>query len=265
MEHLEAIRVASAVRGVHRVATEVESGDTLYDTRLWQDAERGVIKRVATASEDPGALKKAHELEKQAEPYEIIEDAADGGNPGLTEAGGLSDVMTDASVTASIKMNLLEDADIPALAINVDTHDGIVTLFGQADNEEQRKIAEAHARHVPGVIEVRNEIRIVDSDQSMETVADVTLEKEVRKAVDKREPLQRCPIVVSVKGGVVRLLGNVPNSELKLAAATTARTVSGVRSVRNELQVARESCRPLSQPSSEPNDAESDGQPKIVP
>lgn len=244
MEHLEAIRAASASAGVRRVATEVETGDALYDARLWHDAEAGVIKRVGPGGEDPAALKEPRVLDERPEPHEIIEDAADGGNPGLTEVGKLSDVMTDASITASIKMHLLEDADVPALTINVDTDDGVVTLFGQAYKEEQRKVAEAHARNVPGVVEVRNEIRIVDSDQSMEKVADRTLEDNVRMAVDKRELLRRCDIAVSAKDGVVRLMGNVPNSELKLAAATTARTVPGVRSVRNELQVVRESCRP---------------------
>jgi osmotically-inducible protein OsmY len=244
MEHLEAIRAASASDGVRRVATEVETGDALYDTRLWHDAETSVIKRIEPGDEDAAAWTEPSVPAERVEPHEIIEDAADGGNPGLTEVGKLSDVMTDASITASIKMNLLEDADVPALSINVDTNDGVVTLFGQAYNAEQRKVAEAHARNVPGVVEVRNEIRLVDSDRIEERITDLVLEEEVRTALDKREPLRLCDIAVPAKDGVVRLTGNVPSRELKLAAASTARTVPGVRSVRNELQVARESCRP---------------------
>ena len=238
MEHLEAIRVASSVDGVRRAATEVQTGDLLYDERLWRDAESAVVKRVAPGdAESATAETEPPEPDTHEEPREIIEDAADGGNPGLTEPEALPDVMTDASVTASIKTRFLEDADIPALSINVDTNDGIVTLFGQAHNEEARKMAEAYARSVPGVVGVRNDIRVVDGKPNTNKVTDDALAREVEGVLEKRKHLERCNIRVSAKDGAIRLDGDVPNRELKQSAATIARTVPGVRSVRNELRV----------------------------
>lgn len=239
MEHLEAIRAASSVNGVRRVASEVQSGDALYDSRLWHDGERGVVKRVGPDESSPPRKEPVADAE---EPREIIEDAADGGNPGLTEPGSLPDVMTDASITASIKTRFLEDAEIPALSINIDTKNGIVTLFGQAHSEEARRAAEAHARSVPGVVDVRNEIRVVDSiDEAKAEVTNGPLAKEVEEALAERQPLERCHIkVASFKAGMIRLEGAVPTRELKLAAATIARSVPGVRSVHNELQVVRD-------------------------
>jgi osmotically-inducible protein OsmY len=208
----------------------------LYDTRLWRDAESAVVKRVA-----PGDLEQAGgAAPAKEETPEIIEDAADGGGPGMTEPGRLPDVMTDASITASIKTKLLEDADVPALSINVDTNDGIVTLFGQAHNGEARKTAEAYARNVAGVVDVRNEIRVVDGDDARTQVADDRLAKEVQRILETRKHLARYDITVSANAGVIRLQGDVPNRELKHSAATIARAVPGVRSVHNELRVAKE-------------------------
>ena len=239
MEHLEAIRVASAVKGVRRVATEVESGDETYDAKLWRDAENGVIKRVTPSSERNTLPENASIPPAEEEPTEVIEDAADGGGPGMTDTSRLSDVMTDSSITATIKSRLLQDASVPGLSINVDTNDGVVTLFGRAYDDQARETAESHARTVAGVVDVRNQILIVDEEESPGQIGNEELAKEVRQVLDKRRHLERCNIAVSANEGVVRLQGEVPDSQLKASAATIAAAVSGVRSVDNQLQVRR--------------------------
>jgi len=62
----------------------------------------------------------------------------------------------DSAITASIKTDFLKDPDLSVLKIDVDTHDGVVTLNGLADNDEARQRAEKIAEGIKGVKEVHN-------------------------------------------------------------------------------------------------------------
>jgi hypothetical protein len=68
--------------------------------------------------------------------------------------------LNDAAITASIKADLLRDPDLSALKIDVDTHDGVVTLNGLAANETAKTRAERMAQSVKGVREVRNHLTV---------------------------------------------------------------------------------------------------------
>jgi osmotically-inducible protein OsmY len=63
---------------------------------------------------------------------------------------------SDAAITASIKTDYLKDPDLSVLKIDVDTHGGVVTLNGLANDEAARSRAEKLATAVKGVREVRN-------------------------------------------------------------------------------------------------------------
>jgi osmotically-inducible protein OsmY len=76
-----------------------------------------------------------------------------------TQAAGSPDVrrgVSDGAITASIKTDLLKDPDLSVLKIDVDTHDGVVTLNGLAGDDEARVRAEKIAQGVKGVKEVHN-------------------------------------------------------------------------------------------------------------
>ncbi len=66
----------------------------------------------------------------------------------------------DAAITASIKADFLKDPDLSVLKIDVDTHGGVVTLNGLADNEAAKTRAQQMAQSVKGVKEVRNYLTI---------------------------------------------------------------------------------------------------------
>lgn len=66
----------------------------------------------------------------------------------------------DAAVVASIKADFLKDPDLSVLGINVDYDGGVVTLKGQADNEQARERAGKIAASVKGVREVRNQLTV---------------------------------------------------------------------------------------------------------
>lgn len=64
----------------------------------------------------------------------------------------------DAAITTSLKARFVENTDVDASSIKVETLNGTVMLSGFAKNSTERSTAESIARGVSGVKSVRNEI-----------------------------------------------------------------------------------------------------------
>jgi hyperosmotically inducible protein len=195
-DHLTAVEVASRVPGVRHVSSEIQSPDTPAHKEIWR--ERPAPKSNAEY--------------------------------------GAADAARDVWITSMAKMRLLADSRTPALDINVDTRDGVVTLFGIVPGNEAKRAAEADARKVSGVRRVRNELQVVPSaKQSGVKAQDDEIEREVKKALQKHEDLKG--VDVAVKNCVARLTGSVSTSMQRLAAAVVARSTPGVCSVQDDLRI----------------------------
>lgn len=200
-DHLHAVQVANDVPGVKRVATEIQSPDKLADSEIYQDTDkRGAGTQTAA-------------------------------NPASSTVG-------DAWITSATKLRLIADSRTPSMDINVDTRKAVVTLFGIVPTAEAKQAAEEDAHKVSGVANVQNELQVVPSEnRSVVNARDDDIEKAVKRAIDARGDLRSLGIGVEVKNGVVRLSGTVPSQGQRLAAAVTARGATGVRSVRDDLEV----------------------------
>jgi len=64
----------------------------------------------------------------------------------------------DATITAKVKSKFAEDKTVSAMAIKVQTFEGLVTLSGAAKSMEEKSKAEELARSVAGVKSVKNAI-----------------------------------------------------------------------------------------------------------
>lgn len=64
----------------------------------------------------------------------------------------------DTTITARVKSRFIENTDVDASAISVETLKGTVMLSGFAKNMRERETAEEIAKMVKGVKEVRNEL-----------------------------------------------------------------------------------------------------------
>ncbi|MGE5338306.1 MAG: BON domain-containing protein [Gemmatimonadota bacterium] len=83
--------------------------------------------------------------------------------PGCAVTRGQSTVgeyIDDATITATVKARFVDNKDVDAAAIKVETLNGTVLLSGFAKNDKERSTAENIARNVKGVKEVRNEILV---------------------------------------------------------------------------------------------------------
>lgn len=83
--------------------------------------------------------------------------------PGCAVTRGQSSVgeyIDDSTITTQVKARMIENKEVDAAAISVETLNGTVMLSGFAKNATERSSAEAIARKVNGVKAVKNEIAV---------------------------------------------------------------------------------------------------------
>jgi osmotically-inducible protein OsmY len=144
----------------------------------------------------------------------------------------------DLYVTTTTKLRLMAKQDVPALDVNVDTRDGVVTLFGTVPSEAAKQAAGAEAQKVTWVRRVDNELQVVPKErQEVVAADDDRIRSSVEQRIEERPALSDAEIGVEVQNGVVRLTGQVSDSGDRLVAVTTARAVEGVRAVEDDLRI----------------------------
>lgn len=83
--------------------------------------------------------------------------------PGCAVTRGQSTVgayVDDATITTQIKARMIENKNVDAAAIKVETLNGTVMLSGFAKSATEKNTAETIARGVNGVKSVRNELAV---------------------------------------------------------------------------------------------------------
>jgi hyperosmotically inducible protein len=144
---------------------------------------------------------------------------------------------SDGRITAAVKLRLLGSRDIPGLSINVDTRDGVVTLFGAVPRREVAQLAEREAKKATGVRRVENELQVVPEDRAKRVSR---RDDELQDQVEERiKDADIDDVDVEVSNGVVRLTGTAPSGPERLQALTLARSTEGVRSVIDDMKTER--------------------------
>jgi BON domain len=72
----------------------------------------------------------------------------------------ISDTVDDLTITARVKTALLNDTELDATKIDVDTAEGVVTLSGTVKSEPEAARAIDLTRRTPGVKDVKSTIQI---------------------------------------------------------------------------------------------------------
>ncbi len=148
--------------------------------------------------------------------------------------------MSDSWVTSKTKIALFADDRVKGRQVHVETKDGVVMLRGKVDSAEAKSAALEIAKGIEGVKNVKNELQVVAPSKRSEVAAD---DKVVAKNVQskfKADP-QLKNVKVEVNQGVVSLSGEVKSIDASAKASEVARSVAGVRSVKNDLTYATRS------------------------
>jgi hyperosmotically inducible protein len=144
----------------------------------------------------------------------------------------------DAALLTSVKSALVSDPVTEAGEINVDVNRGVVKLSGFVDSSKEKSAAGDIARKVDGVQSVQNDIAVKEGSSSAgEVIDDSILTAKVKAALIESSDTKAHQINVETKEGVVQLSGFVDSAGAKSAATNVAKSVTGVKDVRNELSV----------------------------
>ena len=156
------------------------------------------------------------------------------------------DAIHDASITMRIKTTYLFNGHLNPFRINVDTHDGVVTLHGAVPSDIHRDLAVEIARNADGVKEVDNELRLAaggsvgpdEPDKSFgDAVGDATTTATIKLSLAFQRGVKASHIAVHTDRGTVTLTGEVDSQAERQLAARIARDTEGVKNVVNELMV----------------------------
>ena len=147
---------------------------------------------------------------------------------------------SDAMLAAKVKTELAKDESTKARRINVDVYKGQVQLSGYVEAPELKADATRVASNVPGVLGVQNNLQIQGAERTAGTVIDdgmITAKVKAALIGDARTKAHQ--IDVDTRAGVVQLGGFVDTAEAKAAATELAKTISGVKTIHNNLEVKR--------------------------
>jgi len=144
----------------------------------------------------------------------------------------------DGALLTSVKSALVSNPVTEAGEINVDVNRGIVKLSGFVDSSKEKSEAARVAGKVAGVKSVQNDIAVKTGNSSTgEVIDDSILTAKVKTALITSPDTKAHQINVETKAGVVQMSGFVDSAAAKAAATTVAKSVTGVKEVKNELSV----------------------------
>jgi osmotically-inducible protein OsmY len=170
------------------------------------------------------------------------------GETAQRDAGPADAASSDLWITAKVQAKYFLDADVKASDVDVTTHDGIVTLEGAVETEEERRQALAIARNTDGVREVRDQLRVAADTQNdrrgtsasgaLAGFTDPWITTKIQSKYFLDSEVKGHRIDVDTRNGVVTLTGTVASEMRRQLAEQIARDTSGVTRVINRLTVA---------------------------
>lgn len=145
----------------------------------------------------------------------------------------------DAWVDGKAETVLLMNTNLNSFDINTDVKNGVVILTGKVDNDVEKELAQELVENLDGVSDVRNELTVLNKDDSFERTmldAKVATVIETRYLLDSE--VSATDIDIEAENGVVKLSGMVSSEAEHDLAITIAENTDDVREVIDELEVA---------------------------
>ena len=142
----------------------------------------------------------------------------------------------DTWISSKIRMSILTTDGAGGNAVKVDVEHGKVTLHGTVDSQAVKEKAEATARAVGGVMEVKNLLQVVKEGRQHSVKA---ADKDVKEAVEnllKADKSLDGIKVKSVENGLVFLDGSASSLTVALRAIEGVYGIPGVRQVSSGIQ-----------------------------
>lgn len=162
--------------------------------------------------------------------------------------------LSDAGITVRIDTAYLFNPHLSAMAIDVDTDHGVVTLSGEVPSDVHRDLAVSIARSADGVRDVHDRLAVSRekdasrpqandrpaSDRTFgQAVHDATITASIKLQLATGKGVAAHDINVDTRQGRVTLTGQVASEAERQLAIRIARDTEGVREVENNIHVSR--------------------------
>ncbi len=157
------------------------------------------------------------------------------------ESSKMSNIMSDAKITISIKRQFLADDRISGLNIRVTTINGSVTLVGTVPSEEEKQLAISIAKATKGVRHVDSDLEITDAGLIRKASSDAMITSRVKVAFLDDSEINFLDISVKTINGKVTLKGSVPDEKTKRKAISLAKEIRQVKDVISHLEINKAS------------------------
>lgn len=155
---------------------------------------------------------------------------------------GYGDHMDDLAITSTIKSKLLWSKYTNSQSIKVNTLDGKVTLEGNAETEEAKKLAGRLAQDTRGVRSVANKLTVnktpgltglakASTKEVGDVISDSWITTKVKSTLLYSSNVKGSDIEVTTNNGVVTLSGKLDTGAERALAVELAENVRGVKSV----------------------------------
>jgi hyperosmotically inducible protein len=160
----------------------------------------------------------------------------------LASSGPLRASETDDRIESSFKKTYVYKTYLKDEHIKISSKDGAVTLTGDVYNETHKPMAQNTAEALPGVKSVDNRIEVTGERPAENS--DTWLSMKVKAALVFHRNVNAHKTEVYVKEGIVTLRGEAANQAQKDLTTEFAKDVEGVKSVKNEMTVAKTAEKP---------------------
>src|SRR5271168_3602518 len=140
-------------------------------------------------------------------------------------------IESSAAKSYTFKTYLKDDS------IKVESKDGVVTLTGTVADASQKSMAEDTVASLPGVISVVNQLKI--SGEQPAEHSDAWITAKVKTALLFHRNVSATGTTVYTKDGVVTLQGEAGSMAQKELTTEYAQDIDNVKSVNNEMTIAK--------------------------
>jgi hyperosmotically inducible periplasmic protein len=214
----------------HEIQVSVENGVATLTGKVNEDIGKELAEQIALNVE---GIKKVNNQIVVDSDHKPVSDASQ---------RSYGQMISDASITATVKSKLLWSKHAQGLSATVETRSGEVSLDGSADSAEAKQIAGLLASNTQGVSNVRNNLKVEkpkakkgNADKSKsgigQDMSDTWITTKVKSTLIYSSNVGSSDISVSTANGVVTLIGEVGSAAEHALAVELAKNVKGVKSV----------------------------------
>lgn len=141
------------------INSEVKNGTAHLYGAVESDIDRDLAEEIAKSIKGVNAVENQLEIDKSKAA------AARSGEAAKERQGFKQDVL-NATLTARVKSRLLVNSNTGGMAIDVDSRNGVVTLSGRVDSEQEKELAAQIAANTNGTVSVDDRLTVESAEEA---------------------------------------------------------------------------------------------------